>query len=63
MLYTLNRDMITQQKAQSRRLSDHADSLAARNAELNHQLQTLIKQMDKKCRPTFEEGSGDNLHA
>lgn len=34
MLYTLNRDMITQQKAQSRRLSDHADSLAARNAEL-----------------------------
>lgn len=50
MLYTLNRDMITQQKAQSRRLSDHADSLAARNAELNHQLQTLIKQMDKKVQ-------------
>ena len=40
----------TQQKAQSRRLSDHADSLAARNAELNHQLQTLIKQMDKKVQ-------------
>ena len=50
MLYTLNRDMITQQKAQSRRLSEHADSLAARNAELNHQLQTLIKQMDKKVQ-------------
>ena len=50
MLYTLNRDMITQQKAQSRRLSEHADSLAARNAELNRQLQTLIKQMDGKVQ-------------
>ena len=50
MLYTLNRDMITQQKAQSRRLSEHADSLAARNAELNRQLQTLIRQMDGKVQ-------------
>lgn len=47
MLYTLNRDMIARQKAQSRRLSEHADSLAARNAELNRQLQTLIGQMDE----------------
>ena len=47
MLYTLNRDMIARQKAQSRRLSEHVDSLAARNAELNRQLQTLIGQMDE----------------
>ena len=30
MLYTLNRDVIARQKAHSRRLSEHADSLAAR---------------------------------
>lgn len=35
MLRSLNRDMITKQRAQSRRLSEHADSLAVRNAELN----------------------------
>ena len=48
MLYTLNRDVIARQKAQSRRLSEHADSLAARNTELNRQLQTLIHRMDIK---------------
>ena len=31
MLYTLNRNVITRQRAQSRCLSEHADSLAARN--------------------------------
>lgn len=35
MLRSLNRDMIAEQQSQSRRLSKHADSLAARNAELN----------------------------
>ena len=50
MLYTLNRDMIAQQRAQSRRLSEHADSLAARNTELNRQLQRLIRQMDAKVQ-------------
>ena len=35
MLRSLNRNMIAEQQAQSRRLSEHADSLAARNAELN----------------------------
>lgn len=50
MLYTLNRDVIARQKTQSRRLSEHADSLAARNAELNRQLQTLIYQMDEKVQ-------------
>lgn len=38
MLRSLNRNMIAEQQAQSRRLSEHADSLAARNAELNRQL-------------------------
>lgn len=50
MLYTLNRDMIAQQQAQSHRLSEHADSLAARNSELNRQLQRLIRQMDAKVQ-------------
>lgn len=53
MLYTLNRDIIAQQKAQSRRLSEHADSLASRNIQLNHQLQTLIHQMDAKVQGDF----------
>lgn len=35
MLYTLNRDVITRQQMQSRRLAEQADSFAARNAELN----------------------------
>lgn len=54
MLYTLNRDMIAQQKAQSRRLSEHADSLATRNVELNRQLQTLIEQMDEKVQTDLQ---------
>lgn len=54
MLYTLNRDMIAQQRAQSRRLSEYADSLASRNAELNRQLQTLIQQMDSKVQTDLQ---------
>ena len=50
MLYTLNRDVIARQKTQSRQLSEYADSLAARNTELNRQLQTLIGQMDEKVQ-------------
>lgn len=37
-LRSSNRNMVNEQKAQSRRLSEQADSLAARNAELNRQL-------------------------
>lgn len=48
MLHSLNRKEIAQQQAQSRRLSEHADSLAMRNSELNRQLQSLIGQMDRK---------------
>ena len=46
MLHSLNSNVIREQKAQSRRLSEQADSLAARNAELNLQLQTLINRID-----------------
>ena len=46
MLHSLNSNVINEQKAQSRRLSEQADSLAARNAELNLQLQTLINRID-----------------
>lgn len=48
MLHSLNRKEIAQQQAQCRRLSEHADSLAMRNSELNRQLQSLIGQMDRK---------------
>ena len=37
-----NRSMVSEQKEQSRRLSEQADSLAARNADLNRQLKGLI---------------------
>ena len=47
MLHSLNSNVINEQKAQSRRLSEQADSLAARNAELNLQLQTLINRIDR----------------
>ena len=47
MLHSLNSNVISEQKAQSRRLSEQADSLAARNAELNIQLQTLINRIDR----------------
>lgn len=50
MLRSLNRNTIAEQQSQSRRLSEHADSLAARNAELNQQLQGLIRQMDEKVQ-------------
>ena len=46
-LRSSNRNMVNEQNAQSRRLSEQADSLAARNAELNRQLQGLICQIEK----------------
>ena len=50
MLNSLNRNVISEQKAQSRRLSEQADSLAARNAELNRHLQELIIQIEEKVQ-------------
>ena len=55
MLRTLNRNMIAEQQAQSRRLSEHADSLAARNAELNRQLQGLVVQIDEKVQADLQK--------
>ena len=55
MLYSLNRDMIAEQQAQSHYLSEHADSLAARNVELNRQLQELIRQMDEKVQADLQK--------
>ena len=54
MLNSLNRNVISEQKAQSRRLSEQADSLAARNAELNRQLQGLICQIEKKVQSDLQ---------
>ena len=52
MLHSLDKNVISEQKEQNRRLSEHADSLTARNAELNRQLQELIRQIDEKVKPT-----------
>ena len=55
ILRSLNRNMIAEQQAQSRRLSEHADSLAARNAELNRQLQGLVVQIDEKVQADLQK--------
>lgn len=55
MLRSLNRNMVAEQQAQSRRLSEHADSLAKRNAELNRQLQGLICQIDGKVQAHLQK--------
>ena len=53
-LRSSNRNMVNEQKAQSCRLSEQADSLAARNAELNRQLQGLICQIEKKVQSDLQ---------
>ena len=55
MLRSLNRDMIAEKQAQNRRLSEYADSLALRNAELNRQLHGFIRQMDKKVQADLQK--------
>ena len=55
MLRSLNRNMIAEQRAQSRRLSEYTDSLAARNAELNRQLHGFIRQMDKNVQADLQK--------
>lgn len=54
MLRSLDRDVIGEQKTQTRRLSEQADSLAARNAELNRQLQGLIGLIDGKVQEDLQ---------
>lgn len=55
MLRFLNKNMVAEQQAQSRRLSEHANSLPARNAELNRQLQSLIRQIDGKIQAYLQK--------
>lgn len=54
MLYSLKRDIITQQQEQHRLLSRHADSLAARNRQLNRHIQGLIHQLDRKVHEDLD---------
>ena len=53
-LRSLNRNMVSEQKEQSRRLSEQADSLTARNAELNRQLRGLIRQIEDKVQSDLQ---------
>ena len=55
MLRSFNRNLLTEQQGQSRRLSEYADSLAARNAELNRQLKGLIRQIDRKVQADLQK--------
>ena len=55
MLRSLNQNMVVEQQAQSRRLSEHVDSLTQRNAELNHQLHGLICQIDRKVQTDLQK--------
>ena len=49
-----NRNMVSEQKEQSRRLSEQADSLAARNAELNRQLQRFVRQIEDRVQNNLQ---------
>ena len=57
-----NRSMVREQKEQSRRLSVQADSLAARNADLNRQLKGLICQIENKVHADLQ-GREDEIVA
>ena len=59
MFHSLDRNVISKQKAQSQRLSEQADSLAARNAELNRQLQGLIAQIEEKVQADLHRRQGE----
>lgn len=54
MFHSLSRDVISEQKMQSRWLSKNADGLATRNAELNRQLQELNVQIDEKVQADLQ---------
>ena len=54
MFHSLARNVISKQKEQSQRLSEQADSLAARNVELNRQLQGLIFQIEEKVQTDLQ---------
>lgn len=54
ILHSVNRNVISEQKVQDRQLSEQADSLAARNTELNRQLQELICQIEEKVQTELQ---------
>ena len=54
ILHSVTRNVISEQKVQDRQLSEQADSLAARNAELNRQLQALICQIEEKVQTELQ---------
>ena len=54
MLHSLNKYIVNEQKTQSRRLTEQADSLAARNTELNRQLKGLICQIEDKVQSDLQ---------
>ena len=55
MLRSFNRNLLAEQQGQSRRLSEYADSLAARNTELNRQLKGLIHQINRKVQADLQK--------
>lgn len=55
MLRSFNRNVIAEQQAYRKRLSEYADSLAARNAKLNHQLHVFVCQMDEKVQVDLQK--------
>ena len=55
MFRSFNRNLLAEQQEQSRRLSEYADSLAARNTALNRQLQGLIRQIDRKIQAYLQK--------
>ena len=62
MLHSLNRNIISEQKAKSRQLLLQADSLAVRNAELNRLLRGLIRQIEDKVQADLQ-GREDEIVA
>lgn len=57
-----NRNMVSEQKEHNRQLSEQADSLAARNADLNRQLKELICQIENKVQADLQ-GREDEIVA
>ena len=55
MLRSFNRNVIAEQQAYRKRLSEYADSLTARNAKLNHQLHVFVCQMDEKVQADLQK--------
>lgn len=59
MLYSFNRELIAERKAQNERLKAHADSLARRNRHLNIRMQELISYLDGKAQDMLAERERD----